>query len=220
MNFFTCCVEAGPAAPLIQAKEWRTFSFGIHGECRSIWKPRSPCSNRIGAPSPHSMRVAQAGLEPVPARRQRAGDDSARSRRTCRAWRRGRASSSSRAPARCGTSRMRSQLTRCCQSRPAMPKFAVPMNVLPHGAPRSRPRPVLLAGILARMAAHSRNNIFCAMALVFLIAGVLWPISRCGKSAPSSPSARKARSPARRSARTPPNPASPSTWPRSSARSG
>ena len=40
---------------LIQANEWRTFSFGIQGECRSIWKPRSPCSNRIGAPSPHSI---------------------------------------------------------------------------------------------------------------------------------------------------------------------
>ena len=55
VNLFTCWVEAGPAAPLIQANEWRTFSFGIHGEWRSIWKPRSPCSNRIGAPSPHSI---------------------------------------------------------------------------------------------------------------------------------------------------------------------
>ena len=45
---------AGPAAPLIQANECRTFSFGIQGECRSIWKPRSPCSNKMGAPSPHS----------------------------------------------------------------------------------------------------------------------------------------------------------------------
>src|SRR5580700_10072043 len=36
-------------------KENVRHSFGIHGECRSIWKPRSPCSNRIGAPSPHSM---------------------------------------------------------------------------------------------------------------------------------------------------------------------
>ena len=55
VNLVTCCVDAGPAAPLIQANEWRTFSFGSHGEWRSIWKPRSPCSNRIGAPSPHSM---------------------------------------------------------------------------------------------------------------------------------------------------------------------
>ena len=55
VNLVTCCVEAGPAAPLIQAKECLTFSFGIQGECRSIWKPRSPCSNKIGRPSPHSM---------------------------------------------------------------------------------------------------------------------------------------------------------------------
>ena len=55
VNFFTCWVAAGPAAPLIQANEWRMFFFGIHGEWRSIWKPRSPCSNRIGRPSPHSM---------------------------------------------------------------------------------------------------------------------------------------------------------------------
>ena len=54
VNLLTCWVEAGPAAPLIQANEWRTFSFGIQGECRSIWKPRSPCSNSTGWPSPHS----------------------------------------------------------------------------------------------------------------------------------------------------------------------
>ena len=55
VNFFTCWVAAGPAAPLIQANEWRTFSFGIQGECRSICMPMSPCSNSIGRPSPHSM---------------------------------------------------------------------------------------------------------------------------------------------------------------------
>ena len=30
-NLVTCWIEAGPAAPLIQANECRTFSFGIHG---------------------------------------------------------------------------------------------------------------------------------------------------------------------------------------------
>ena len=54
-NLFTCWTEAGPAAPLIQANEWRMFSFGIHGEWRSTWMPMSPCSNSIGRPSPHSM---------------------------------------------------------------------------------------------------------------------------------------------------------------------
>ena len=36
VNFVTCWRDAGPAAPLIQAYDHRTFSFGIHGECRSI----------------------------------------------------------------------------------------------------------------------------------------------------------------------------------------
>ena len=44
VNFSTCIVDAGPAAPLIHAKEWRTFSWGIHGECALMWIPRSPCS--------------------------------------------------------------------------------------------------------------------------------------------------------------------------------
>jgi hypothetical protein len=36
VNLVTCWVAAGPAAPFIQANECRTFSFGIHGECRSV----------------------------------------------------------------------------------------------------------------------------------------------------------------------------------------
>ena len=37
VNLVTCWIEAGPAAPLIQAYDQRTFSFGIHGEWRWIW---------------------------------------------------------------------------------------------------------------------------------------------------------------------------------------
>ena len=55
VNFLTCCLRRGPAAPLIQAYDQRTFSFGIHGEWRSIWKPRSPCSKSTGGSSPQSM---------------------------------------------------------------------------------------------------------------------------------------------------------------------
>ena len=53
VNFLTCCLEAGPAAPLIQAYDHRMFSSGIHGAWRWIWKPMSPCSKRTGCPSPH-----------------------------------------------------------------------------------------------------------------------------------------------------------------------
>ncbi len=61
-NLVTCMIDAGPAAPLIQAKEWRTFSFGSHGEWRSTWMPMSPCSNSIGRPSPHSSAKRRPGL--------------------------------------------------------------------------------------------------------------------------------------------------------------
>ena len=44
VNLSTWAVEAGPAAPLIQAKEWRMFSFGIQGLWTSRWNPMSPCS--------------------------------------------------------------------------------------------------------------------------------------------------------------------------------
>ena len=53
VNFLTCACDAGPAAPLIQAYDQRTFSGGIQGEWRWICAPMSPCSNNTGAPSPH-----------------------------------------------------------------------------------------------------------------------------------------------------------------------
>ena len=59
-----------------------------------------------------------------------------------------------------------------------------------------------------------------ASALFFIIADGACVISRCGRSAPSSRSARKAPSPARPSGKTPPNRAFRSTWRRSSASSG
>ena len=76
-------------------------------------------------------RVPEPGLEPVPPRRQRARSRTGRSRRTCRssaprlcAFMRSRARSSRYL-------RSRSQFTRCCQSTPTVPKFA--MAVLSSG---------------------------------------------------------------------------------------
>src|SRR5262249_14327146 len=58
------------------------------------------------------------------------------------------------------------------------------------------------------------NNIFCLLPSVFLMScfsGVSWQMSRCVKSAPSSPCARKAHLPVRLSGKTQRSPASRST---------
>src|SRR6476661_998485 len=65
-------------------------------------------------------------------------------------------------------SRMRSQLTRCCQSRPTVPKFAVPMA--------SSCAALLCARLCDFTRCYAddrvrRNNIFCASALFKLITG-------------------------------------------------
>ncbi len=112
MNFSTCIVDAAPAAPLIHANEWRTFSSGIHGECFLMWMPMSPCSYRIGSCPSVKHRVPEPRLQPVPARasasRSRSGMFSSYiSSIAPRPWRSiaprapGRAGTPARAPSRC-----------------------------------------------------------------------------------------------------------------------
>ena len=72
VNLFTCWVEAGPAAPLIQANEWRMFSFGIHGRVPLDLHADVALLEQHRPPVAAQHRVTQAGLEPAPAGGQRA----------------------------------------------------------------------------------------------------------------------------------------------------
>src|SRR5262245_33942006 len=65
-------------------------------------------------------------------------------------------------------SRMRSQLTRCCQSSPAMPKFAVPMESSRCAAVRIS----VVRGKAKPTGIDERNNIFGAGSLEKLMRGV------------------------------------------------
>src|SRR5438132_5644919 len=62
----------------------------------------------------------------------------------------------------------RSQLMRCCQSNPAMPKFAVPMD-----PSRREPRGIAVGENPSRVAPCCRNNMFGEGTSAFLIAGVI-----------------------------------------------
>src|SRR5258708_8271446 len=77
----------------------------------------------------------------------------------------------------------RSQLMRCCQSNPAMPKFAVPMV-----SPELKPRGIAVGENPSRVAPCCRNNMFGEGTISF-------PDSRCdrtlrGRSRPHPRSAR------------------------------
>jgi len=67
-NLLTCWVEAGPAAPLIQANEVTHVVFRNPRRVRSIWKTKIALFEKDRPSIAAKHRVAQAGLETVPSR--------------------------------------------------------------------------------------------------------------------------------------------------------